>query len=178
MRRNNRELNQAVNNSPDAAQIRATFEHIRLLMGEKTERAFEAGKLLLEIQANGSHEFFGLPHFTALLREMGLRASTAYSNMAVARHFDVHAHGHLGIGKLRLLAANEHPDRFDLLAEGVPVEEPDGTLHILDVQTAKYSELSRALKAHRDVSKRADAAAPDARMQAAVAAFIAGEPAA
>lgn len=166
------------NDTADAEQVRAAFDRIRVLMGTNTARAFEAGKLLLEAQARNSHEALGLPNFTALLEAMKLRSSTSYSNMAIARHFDLHAHGHLGIGKLRLLAADEHPDRLALIEEGVPVEGPDGTLHILDVKAAKYRELSQALKAHRAAPKVVDGGGPDERTQAAVAAFIAGEAAA
>lgn len=159
---------------PEAEAVRATFARIQLLMGNKTALAFEAGQLLLEAQAKHSHEILGLNSFQDLLDEMKLRVSTAYSNMAVATHFNFHAHGHLGIGKLRLLAGEYFPERHQYIDEGLPVQRPDGSLQILKVETATYRELREALKLHKVTLKGATGRQVDPRTLEAVAAFKAG----
>lgn len=115
-----------------------------ILLGSPTDRAFEIGKIFNEINENKLFKELGYSTFEEYIKVKKVKRSTIRTNMLVASKFDVHAHGHIKISKLRLLASLESPSKA--IEAGLMVLDSEGTLTLKMIQELTYRELQAALK--------------------------------
>lgn len=123
------------------------------LLAKPVVSAFASGDLLRRLrQEKHLYEEAGFGSFEDVIQYVGEKAgrkrSALYENMNIAERFDVHAHGHLGIAKLRLLVKGDRRQALELIEEGIEVPRIDGGLARRPIKEMTYRELRDYLKEH------------------------------
>lgn len=157
------EVVEAIETGPlDAGQALAKriIEDLRLLSSDRIDHAFAIGRLLLQWEQEGLHRHVGHASQDDVIKLVGLKRATAFSNKRLARKFDLAAVRHVGLGKLRLLAANYVDDPASCIYDGIAVPGPDGGLMRVSVEDVSYRQLQALLRANRERGTRGASAAP------------------
>lgn len=136
--------------APSPTPAQTADRTLRTYFASATERVFESGRLLVEIQGEELYRELGFTSFEDYLESLrarnGVARSTAYSNMRIAQVFDQGRHGHIGIGRLRKLVAV--PDALAIIENGIEVPDGAGGLVRKPVTAVKCRDLAKALKRH------------------------------
>lgn len=167
-------------NETDIKKARAleVREQLQLLTASRVEQVFARGQLLLECERDGLYSLLGYAHQEDFIRALGLKRATAFSDKQIARVFDRTLHGQLGIGRLRLLAADCVPDPLSIVANGIEIERAPGQAERVPLEQVSYRELRRALARYKRTSaKIADTAGEQAALQHAAEALLGRPPA-
>lgn len=130
-----------------AAEIK---EQLKVLAADLITHAFRRGDLLIEAERDDLYGEMGVQNQEQLIKAIGMKRSTAMSDKRLALKFDLAAHRHIGLGKLRLLAANYNDDPVAAIYEGI--EAPDGTL--VAVETATYRELQHLFSSRKKAASK------------------------
>lgn len=117
------------------------------LLLNATERAFEVGKIFTEINKKELFKELGFSSFQEYASAKKMRRSTVYANMRIAEKFDIYAHGHIGVSKLRLLSKAENP--IKLIKEGLAVIDSQGNQILKNIEDLSYRELKAALNNYK-----------------------------
>ena len=121
------------------------------LLAKPVVSAFESGTLLCLLREQQSYREESLTSFEDVLRYVseitGKKRSSLYDNMRIAERFDVHAHGHLGIAKLRLLVKGDRQQALQLIEDGIEIVDPTngGRMH-RPIKDLTYRDLRDYLK--------------------------------
>lgn len=123
----------------------------RALLATAATRAFESGRVFNEIAEGQLFLALGCSSFEeylASLEAAGFKRATIYSNMRLAQKFDQERHRHVGVGRLRLLAADYVPDPVKLLEEGIEVPDGKGGTVRRAIKEMTCRNLGTALRKH------------------------------
>lgn len=136
-------------------QVRAReiIERLTLITQNKVACAFEIGRLLLEWENERLYDQFGHKTQDEVFAMVGLKRATAYLNKRIVTIFKQEEVEHLGIGRIRLLAAKHIEDPMKLINEGIEVRGPRGKSTRHKVDELSYRELQQLLK-DPDIRKR------------------------
>lgn len=132
-----------------AARAARIIEELTLLSSDKIDQAFAAGRLLLEWEEGGYFEVAGHETQEAVIAATGMKRSTALSNKRLAAKFDLEQVRHLGVGKLRLLAANYLDAPLAVVYDGIEIADGEGGTKFVMVEDLSYRELQGVLAAMR-----------------------------
>lgn len=138
------------------AQAHKVIEALRLLKGERIDHAFTIGRLLVQWEEQGLYHYLGHATQDEVIAQVGLKRATALSNKRLALKFDLEAVRHLGVGKLRLLAANYVEDPASYIYDGIEVPGADGNPTRILVEDVSYRELRDLLRVRKPVSAKAN----------------------
>lgn len=147
----------------------AVSNAIRDMTAGAGTRAYDSGLLLGRMRAERLYVELGHSAFEAFLDAIGLKRSTAFSNMLLAKIFE-RSDMAFGVSKLRALLQVKIADPRALLSEGVPVA--GGPNRSIEAYT--YRELVEWVKAQPGAPLAAAEPTPIASATMAAAAALIG----
>lgn len=141
----------------DVAKARQLDQLARALLATPVARAFESGRAFNEIADGQLYRALGfatLEDYHTSLEAAGFKRATIYSNMRLVQKFDRELHGHVGVGRLRLLSADYVVDPHQLIAEGIDVPDGKGGFTRRPVKELSCAKLGRELRKLRPPQPR------------------------
>lgn len=143
---------------PEASELQERANRIRadlrLLSSDRLDQAFAIGRMLIEWEEEKLGDVVGHKTQEDVISEVGLKRATALSNKRLAKKFDLEQVRHLGLGKLRLLAANFIEDPARIIFDGIEIEDGDRGTKRVSVEDLTYRELRDILKVKKEQTKQ------------------------